>query len=106
MDSNTSKKVKTYLSIALWGLLAASMISFWIVECVLILNGHKNSTDNTEGVVHVKTLLNTMMMDQIGNASFDSLVVLKGVKNHTAKVKQVEKVKAMLDDRLAEYIPT
>jgi hypothetical protein len=47
-----------------------------------------------------------MMMDQIGNASFDSLVVLKGVKNHTAKVKQVEKVRAMLDNMLADYIPT
>jgi hypothetical protein len=106
MDSNTSKKVKTYLGITLGGLLAASMISFWIVECVLILNGYKNSTDHTDRVVHVKTLLDTMMMDQIGNAPFDSLVVLKGVKNHTAKVKQVEKVKSMLDDRLAEYIPT
>jgi hypothetical protein len=103
MDPTTSKKVKTYLGIALWALLVATMISFWIVECVLILQGHKNGTDNAERVVHVKTLLDTMMMDQMGNASFDSLVVMKGQKNHTEKVKQVEKVRSMLDNMLADY---
>jgi hypothetical protein len=106
MDPATSKRIKTYLAIALWALLVASMITFWIVECVLILKGHKNATDSVERVVHVKTLLDTMMMDQIGNASFDSLVVLKGQKNHTEKLKQVEGVKSMLDDMMADFPKT
>ena len=103
MNAETSKKLKTYLGIALWAVVVCSLITFWIVESVLLLKGHKNGTDSSERVIHVKTLLDTMMMDQIGNKFFDTLVVMKTPNNTVDRFRQIDKARHMLDRMMDDF---
>jgi hypothetical protein len=103
MDQTWLNRYKPYLYLALWMIMACACITFWIVESALALSVRRNVTTSVIQTTHMKSLLDTMMMDQIGNTSFESVVVMKTPKNLTEQLKLVEGIKRSLDHMVRNY---
>ena len=66
------KQIKVYIGITVWALLLCGMVAFWITESTLIIQARKNGTEPGPRLVQVNTILDTMMMDQVHNTTFQN----------------------------------
>jgi hypothetical protein len=100
MESLNLKKCKTYVVLTLWSIASCAMIAFWVTESVLVLRGSKNSTDVSLPSIQVTSLLDTMMMDNLVNKTFDTLVVMKKGNTTIDRFRQIDKANSMLDEMI------
>ena len=98
MEPSKLKNCKMYVVFTLWSIAACAMIGFWVAESVLVLRGSKNSTSSSPPIIQVKSLLDTMMMDQTGNKSFDTLVVMNRKNNTIDRFRQMDIVNQLMDE--------
>ena len=97
METSNLKNCRTYVLFTLWSILACATIGFWVAESVLVLQGSKNSTNTSPPIIQVKSLIDTMMMDQMGNKSFDTMVVMNRKNNTIDRFRQMDEVNRLMD---------